>query len=502
MLVCLAAAVFWAAVMLGCSGAPATVNLRSDVGATDAATASATPGPSAAKPATRAIPDRVTIVPAVADINVPGPAGAAGPRYPSSIHLTGTVYNQDGSITTDLLWTSSNLKVARVSPDGLVTSVLPDARGVVEIRATSRLNTDLFATASITVGDFGINPATPSPVPVVRPLQVFVFPDKLDLNLPAEATAPAAVRAPSGARLVGTVFWSDGTISDDVVWESDTPNVVSVDASGSIQAVFPGATGSVVITATARASLAVTRVKGTATITVKQIGVYPKPDPSPVPASVAVHPQSVVVNTPPEPGQTSAGRIPSSYQFQATVFLTDGSLSTDVLWESSNTNLVQVSASGLASALVPNATGTAVLTARSRRNPTVSATASVTVQNIGPTPTPPPVLGVATVSIFPESATLNTPHDTSLSQEFANFATSVQLIGKVGMSDGSSTTDLIWSSSNADLVKVDQTGLASSRMIRGVGTVVVTAQSRFDPTKKATASVTVVDNGKVEIDVQ
>ncbi|MBM3274823.1 MAG: hypothetical protein FJZ00_06700, partial [Candidatus Sericytochromatia bacterium] len=380
MYVCLVAAALWAAIMLGCTGAPATVNLRSDVGATDAATASANPGSTAAKPIVRAVPDRVTIVPAVADINVPAPAGAAGPRYPSSIHLTGTVYNQDGSITTDLLWASSNLKIARVTPDGLVSSVLPDAKGVVEIRATSRIKTDLFATASITVGDFGINPATPSPVPVVRPLQVFVFPNKLDLNLPAEATAPAAVRAPSGARLVGTVFWSDGTISDDVVWESASASIATVDASGSVQATFPGKPGTVVITAIARASLNVARVSGTATITVKQIGVYPKADPSPVPASVAVHPQSVIVNTPPEPGQTSAGRIPSSYQFQATVFLTDGSLSTDVLWESSNSNLVQVSATGLATALVPNATGTAVLTARSRRTPTLSATASVTVQ--------------------------------------------------------------------------------------------------------------------------
>lgn len=497
----LAALLAWAlAGGAACTGTVSTAGLRDAITVTPSTSGSGEP---AASPTPRPVPASITVVPAAADINVPAPATFSGPRIPSSVRLTGTVYNTDGSISTDILWTSSNPRVARVDPDGVVTSLLPTEVGTVVVTGASRINPALIATASIKVADFGPGiPPTPAPTPTPpprKPVSVLVFPQVVELNTPAEATAPLAVRYPTAAQLIGTVFWSDGTLTEDVFWSTSNPLLVVVDATGSVRSLVPGATGSVVITAAAKASVLVT---ATASVVVKRLGPDPKPAPSPVPASVVVFPAGVTINSPPETGQSEANRFPSSIQFQGTVFLTDGSLSSDVLWESSNPQLVQISPLGVANSIIPHATGSAIIRAYSRVKQSVVGTASITVADLGPNPTPTPPVTVSSVAIFPDTATINTPYDSSGGQPAAGFATSVQLSGKVTMSNGSLSSDLLWSSSNVNIAKVDQFGLVSSAMIRSVGTVTITAQSRLDPTRKATASITVVDNGKVEIDVQ
>lgn len=487
----------WAVAGIGCNGA--TVSVRDAVlPITGTASGSATASVAAA--VVKVVPASISVVPTSAEINVPAPANFSGPRIPSAVRLTGTVYNSDGSISTDILWTSSNARIARVDPDGVVSSLLPSDVGTVLITGTSRVNPAIAATASIKVSDFGPQVApTPAPPPPRTPMSVVVFPQLIEINTPAEATAPFAVRYPSTAQLYGTVFWSDGTISDDVLWSASPSLLVSVAATGSVRSLVPGATGSVVITAAARASAL---VKATATVVVKILGPDPKPVPSPVPSSVAVFPTAVTINGPPEAGQSAANRFPDSVQFQGTVFMTDGTLTGDVLWLASNPLLVKISAAGVASSIIPHATGSATITAFSRLNQSVLGTASVTVSDLGPNPTPAPPVTVSAVSVFPETATINTPYDGSGGQPAAGFATSVQLTGKVSFSDGTLSSDILWSSSDVNVAKVDQLGAVSSAMIRSTGTVIVTAQSRFDPTKKATASITVVDNGKVEIDVQ
>ena len=489
-----------AALGFGCTGAGlSTSGLRDAINpvtttASESAIASGSPA------VVRAVPTSITVVPASADINVPAPAGFAGPRIPSSVRLTGTVYNSDGSISTDILWTASNPRVARIDPDGVVTSLLPAEVGTVIITGSSRLNPSLIATASIKVADFGpAIAATPAPPPPRKPISVLIFPQVLDLNTPAEATAPLAVRYPSAAHLVGTVFWSDGTLSDDVLWSSSNPMLVAISATGSVRSLVPNATGSVVITAAARASVLVT---ATATVNVKNLGPNPNLAPSPVPSSVVVFPTAVTVNGPPETGQSATNRFPGDVQFQATVFMTDGALTGDVFWQSSNPQLVKISTLGVASSIIPHATGSAVITAFSRLNQAVLGTASVTVADLGPAPTPTPVVTVSSVTIFPGSATINTPYDGGGNQPSAGFPTSVQFTGTVIFSNNSLSSDILWSSSNANIATVDQLGLVTSTMIRSTGTVTITAQSRLDPTKKATATVSVVDNGKVEIDVQ
>ena len=76
------------------------------------------------------------------------------------------------------------------------------------------------------------------------------------LNTPRDPAAPSTssnAGFPISESLVGTVYWSNGKFTHDVLWTSSNPHLVSVDASGTITALAPRLTGRVVITVSARA---------------------------------------------------------------------------------------------------------------------------------------------------------------------------------------------------------------------------------------------------------
>ncbi|MBU6427512.1 MAG: hypothetical protein KGR26_00735 [Cyanobacteria bacterium REEB65] len=119
---------------------------------------------------------------------------------------------------------------------------------------------------------------------------------------------------------------------------------------------------------------------------------------------------------------------------------------------------------------------------------------------------------ITRVAISPGSLILNTPYDPAAgSLANANFPYKAQLVGTVYLSDGdfealtandSLIPDILWTSSNPDLVSVDPAGNVAAVSPGVTGTAVITAAARGNPAIAATASIAVVNNGKVQLDVQ
>jgi hypothetical protein len=123
-----------------------------------------------------------------------------------------------------------------------------------------------------------------------------------------------------------------------------------------------------------------------------------------------------------------------------------------------------------------------------------------------PAPTPKPPAVVETVSISTQSFILNTPRDTNASAnpnlQDAGYPTRHQLVATVHFNDGSYTiNDVYWSTSAQRLVTVDQSGLVQTLTPRVTGIATITATSKANAAKFATASVTVEDKGVVQVDV-
>jgi uncharacterized protein YjdB len=223
---------------------------------------------------------------------------------------------QGNALSTAVTWQSGTPAVATVSSSGRVTAV---AVGTATITAASGGRS---GTATITV----------SAVPVAA---VEVTLDRAALLVGESAQATAVVRDAGGAALSGR----------PVTWTSSAPAVATVDASGAITAVAPGAA---VVTATSEG------VAGTAALTVAPVPV----------AAVEVTLGAASL----EVGETTT----------ATAVVRDsagGALAgRAVTWTSSAPAIATVDASGAVTAVAP---GTATLTATSEG---VAGTAALTVR--------------------------------------------------------------------------------------------------------------------------
>lgn len=261
----------------------------------------------------------------------PAPAPAPAPVASVAVTLAASQVEVGGSTTAvaeprsatgsalggrAIAWSSSNAAVATVSSAGVVTALAP---GTTSIAATSE-------------GQTGSATLTVIPVPVAS-VTVVLAQETVVAGTGTSATA--TVRSASGEALSGRA----------IAWTSSNTNVANVSSTGVITTVAPG---TVIITATSEGR------SGTATLTVS-----PRPVAS---VMVALGQASVTAGTP-----TSA---------IATLRAANGDVLTGraISWTSSNASVANVTDAGVITTLTP---GTTTITANSEGQ-SGSATLTVT----------------------------------------------------------------------------------------------------------------------------
>ncbi len=234
--------------------------------------------------------------------------------------LIATARSGDGTLLSDreITFTSSNPSVAAVNGNGVVTAI---AAGTTDITATSETRS---ATVPLSVSD-------------VRVASVTVSPDAADVAVNAERTLAAEAFDAGAAPLPNRVF----------AWTSSSPGIATVTSVGVVRGIAPG---EATITATSEGQSASAGIR-----------VFLPPV-----ASVEVL-----------PGTGTVG-LGDSLQLTAALEDAEGNPITGrpVTWESSNTVVASVSASGLVRGLAPgDVTITASVEGRS-----ANATLTVTLR--------------------------------------------------------------------------------------------------------------------------
>lgn len=246
------------------------------------------------------------------------------------------------------------------------------------------------------------------------------------------AVQPTAATVAMGeTRQLTASISADPGADTTIQWRSANPAVASVSSAGLIVGVSAGAT---VVTAVSTAD---TTKQSASLITVRSVPV------------VTVSPTSLTLSP------TDVATLSASVQ-------ADAGVSTGVTWRTNNSAVATVSASGQVTAL---ANGSAVITAVSIADTTRRASASITVATIP---------SVRSVSLTPS---------TSLVQ----VGQTVQLVPNVVVSGGAGT-GVTFRSDNPTVASVTVTGVVTGL---ANGTANITATSSVDPTKSATAAVTV-----------
>ena len=296
-----------------------------------------------------------------------------------------------------ITWSSANSTIATVDANGLVTSV---ATGVVDITATSESKS---GSATLAV----------SAVPVAT-VAVSLGGNSNTFLVGATTQATVVTRDANGAVLTGRV----------VAWSSSNPTVATVSVNGLITMVSPG-TADIIAQSEGKSSLA------SVAVTLPPVAAV----------TVVLTPASVIA------GQSS----------QATATTRDAlnNVLTGrvVTWQSSNTTVATVNASG---AITTLAVGTASITATSESR---SGFATLTV-------TAPPPAPVATVSVVvaPTSVIAGQPSQATATLRDAN---SNVLSGRV----------ITWQSSNTTVATVDANGLVTT-LAAGTANITATSESQ------------------------
>ena len=307
--------------------------------------------------------------------------------------LTGTF--SDGTtqnLSSSAIWSSSAPQTATVSSTGLVTGVAP---GTVQFTA-------VYGGLTATTGTVTITPATLVSVAI----------------LPANPSF--ADRTSEQLRVIGT--YTDGTTHDltnEATFSSSNPAVVNVSPSGDATGVGVGSS---------QVSVTAGGMTTTVPVTITSATLV----------SIAITPSS------------PSFADDTTQQFTAIGTFSDGTtqdLSTQVVWTSSNPEVLTIDANGLAeSTTVGSAQVTAAL------NGVSSSTGSVTVT--------PATLTNLTIS--PTTAQIAK----GTTQQFTATGT---------YSDGTMqnlSSSVTWSSSNSSVASIGATGVATGN---GVGSAVLTA---------------------------
>ena len=272
----------------------------------------------------------------------------------------------------------------------------------------------------------------------------------VEVNQPSHVASvsvafPASLAAGQSARGVATLKDQNGAILANrlVSWYTSSASIASVNDSGVIAAVAPGAA---IVSAVSEG------ISGQKTMTVVP------PTPTPVATlSIALSPSAVLV------GQTAhATAVPEDSMGNPLSGRT-------VTWQSTNSSVAVVSPTGDVSAVAP---GTTAIMAASEGK-TASAALSVTA----PAPVP-----VATVTVSPATSSLQVGVSAQLSAVTRDANNNV-LTGRV----------VAWSSANAGIASVNSNGLVSA-VSAGTTQVMATSEGK---SSSATITVTAPSGGAV-----
>lgn len=343
----------------------------------------------------------VTTAP-VATVTLSPPSATIAPNATTT--FTATLKDASNNTLTGrtVTWQSSNTAVATVSATGVVTGV---TEGTSTITATSEGKS---GTATVTVQGGPVSTVTVSP------------------------TAPSIIIAGT-QQLTATLKDAAGNVLNRAVtWSSNKTNIATVSSSGLVTGV---AAGNATITATSEGK------NGTATVT------------------VTVAPVNTVTVTP-NPSSVNVG---STVALTAT--LTDVNNNTltgrTVTWQSSNTNVATVNASGVVTGKVA---GTATITATSEGK---SGTSSLTViAALAP---------VATITVTPANPSIAAGATRQMTATLKDAGGNV-LTGRT----------VTWSSGTTTVATISSSGVVTA--IR-TGTSVITATSE-GKSGSTTATVT------------
>lgn len=325
-------------------------------------------------------------------------AAATSLRVGAQQTITSDVVSDPG-VSRSVNWVSANSAIATVNALGVITGVSP---GVTTITASAVADAAMTATTQVTV--------TPARA-------VFVTPATTNIGAGQAVQLDAAVIIDAGQ-------------PQTVTWSSNSVGTATVSQQGIVTGVALG-TATITATATADGTL-----QGIATVNVvpvvRQVAIVP-----PISSTLFL-------------GQTRT--------LVATV-TADPGLAQTVTWNSTNSSVATVSATGVVTAV---AAGSVSIAATSTADASKTATLALTV------------------SLQPVSVSLST---TAVSLSIGNSSTLVATV----LADPGVSTSVTWSSSAPNVATV------SNGVVTAVanGVAVITATSVADPTKSATATVAV-----------
>lgn len=367
-----------------------------------------------------------------------------------NITLQATV-TATGGASTGVTWSSSDNSIAAVNADGRVWAL---KTGEVTITATSVFDQTKSASITLTVAQT---------VPVTG--ITITGSSKVPVNIPGSV---------DGTTVLNAQITPTGASNKNVEWFSDNIGIATVDANGKVTGV---SAGTAVITAKS-----VSNPEITATFTIEVINFSGKVAVKPVAADkwvkgawVASGNSTSVANL---SSATAKDLAPGTYYY--------------IFGTSNDWSITHLNYARFAEVTVTSAGEVSVRDVRCTANganwndPPVMGPAGTTFAKLEQQPDGSYTIqwteGLAP-AIPVSSVTLNT---NSLS--FVGKGTQ-QLTGTVLPADAANKA-ITWSSSNPNVVTVDQNGLVTAV---GIGTASITVTSVADNTKSASASVTVTD---------
>lgn len=317
--------------------------------------------------------------------------------------LTATV-KPSNATNKAVTWTSSKPGVATVNSNGKVTAVA-DGTAVITVKTKDGNYTDsCVVTVSITAV-------------VVHPTGILITGDDFTMTAKGETHQLTAVVSPSN------------TSDKSVVWTSSNPSVATVDQNGLVTAV---SNGTAVIT--------VKTVDGNKSDSVTAIVIIP-PE--------AVHPTGVTINED-DFTMTTEGETK-----QLTVDIDpDNSTNQNVTWTSSDPSVATVSDSGLVTAVSNGTTTITVKTEDGGKTDTITVTVDISSGDDTILPTSVRIEGN---NKFSYTKIPSTSESISYNLRLANLGSAQQLVATVSPENATNKT-LTWTSSNPDVISVDQNG--------------------------------------------